>query len=203
MFVNIETLEVLNLKNFNLLFPQYGFTDAIESSTIYELGWVRLEYDPQPAMSPFQYAVAGAVRREGVVGAYRTVQAWTLEYVDKYQSNMLIDMERDRRLTLGVTFRDHLFQTRDADRETLLEISHLAVIAILHGAAPGDLRWADPDEDFTWISADNTAVPMDAQGVTEFFRAVCALKSTLRLAGRRLKDLPLPPANYADDSWWS
>ena len=75
-------------------------------------------------------------------------------------------------------------------------------MAVMAGAQPGDLRWSDPAEDFAWIAADNSRMPMDAQTVIELAKAASAHRSRHTFAGSDLKAFPVIPANYADDQWW-
>lgn len=113
-----------------------------------------------------------------------------------------IDYERDRRLAGGIEFQGTLFQSRPIDRERITEAAQLAFMAVASGAKPGDLRWLEPEQDFTWIAADNTLVPMDAPTVVAFTKAVAARTQALVLAGRRLKDMDVIPSDYTDDKWW-
>ncbi|MDL5600840.1 DUF4376 domain-containing protein [Bacillus subtilis] len=113
-----------------------------------------------------------------------------------------IDYERDRRLAGGIEFQGTLFQSRSIDRERITEAAQLAFMAAASGAKPGDLRWLEPEQDFTWIAADNTLVPMDAPTVVAFAKAMAARTQALVLAGRRLKDMDAIPGDYTDDKWW-
>jgi hypothetical protein len=113
-----------------------------------------------------------------------------------------IDAERDRRIDAGVTFHDVLYQSKTTDRENIAGAAQMAFMAVVAGVQPGNLRWSNPDQDFAWICAENTLVPMDAQTVVEFGRAAALRKSELIYAGRALKDLPEIPENFTDDVWW-
>ena len=113
-----------------------------------------------------------------------------------------VDTERDRRIDAGVTFDDVLYQSKTTDRENIAGAAQMAFMAVVGGAQPGDLRWSNPDQDFAWICAENTLVPMDAQTVVEFGRTAALRKSDLIYAGRTLKDMPEIPENYNDDAWW-
>jgi len=99
-------------------------------------------------------------------------------------------------------FNGVLYQSRTTDRENISGAAQMAFMAVVGGAQPGDLRWSNPDQDFAWICAENTLVPMDAQTVVEFGRAAALRKSELIYAGRALKDMPAIPENYTDDQWW-
>jgi len=117
-------------------------------------------------------------------------------------SAVQVDLERDRRIDAGVMFNGVLYQSRTTDRENISGAAQMAFMAVVGGAQPGDLRWSNPDQDFAWICAENTLVPMDAQTVVEFGRAAALRKSELIYAGRALKDMPAIPENYTDDQWW-
>lgn len=113
-----------------------------------------------------------------------------------------VDGERDLRLASNFEFQGALFQSRSIDRERITEAAQLAFMAVASGAKPRDLRWLDPEQDFTWIAADNTLVPMDAPTVVAFAKAMASRTQALVLAGRRLKDMDAIPSDYTDDKWW-
>lgn len=113
-----------------------------------------------------------------------------------------VDAERDRRIDAGVEFQSVIFQSRATDRENIAGAAQLGFMAIVGGAQPGDLRWSNPDQDFAWISSDNSLVPMDAQTVVAFGKAATERKQALIFAARQLKDMEPIPADYTDDKWW-
>lgn len=113
-----------------------------------------------------------------------------------------IDAERDRRIDAGITFDGVLYQSKTTDRENIAGAAQMAFMAVVAGVQAGNLRWSNPDQDFAWICAENTLVPMDAQTVVEFGRTAALRKSELIYAGRALKDLPEIPENFTDDVWW-
>lgn len=119
-----------------------------------------------------------------------------------------IDAERDRRISAGFEFGGVRYQSRlpstshAGDWEVFSGKALEALIAIMGGAQPGDLRWSNPAEDFAWIAADNSRVPMDAQTVIELGKAASAHRTAHTFAGSDLKALSVIPANYADDQWW-
>lgn len=78
----------------------------------------------------------------------------------------------------------------------------LALAAIIAGAQPGDLRWADPASDFRWIAMDNTSVEMDAHTCLAFAKTAAVWKTRHIYAARALKDMSPIPADYASDSRW-
>jgi hypothetical protein len=114
----------------------------------------------------------------------------------------LVDIERARRVSAGFTFNGQCIQSGEHDRENILDKAMQAFMAKVGGAAPGDLRWADPDTDFVWIAADNTRIPMDAQTMMDLGKAMTGYKESLIFAARRLKDRNVIPADYADDQYW-
>lgn len=113
-----------------------------------------------------------------------------------------VDAERDRRIDADLEFREVKYQSRAADRENIAGAAQLGFVALAGGAQAGDLRWSSPDEDFVWISSDNNPVPMDAPTVVEFGKVSVQRKQALIMAGRRLKDMTVIPADYTNDKWW-
>lgn len=113
-----------------------------------------------------------------------------------------VDAERDRRIDAGVQFQGVMYQSRATDRENISGAAQLGFMAVVAGAQLDDLRWSDPDEDFQWIAADNSLVPMDAQTVVAFGKAAAERKQNLIFAGRQLKDMSPIPTDFADDKWW-
>lgn len=114
-----------------------------------------------------------------------------------------IDAERDRRIAAGFVFQGNLYQTaRQTDRENILGAAQSALAAIVNGAQPGDLRWADPEDDFFWIASDNSRTPMDAQTTLAFSQGAIDYKTALIVAASNLKSMESIPVDYADDKWW-
>lgn len=119
-----------------------------------------------------------------------------------------IDAERDRRISAGFEFQGVRYQSRlpsaghPGDWDVFSGKALEAFIALSSGAQPGDLRWADPDEDFAWIAADNSRVPMDAQTVIELCKTASAHRSRHTFAGSDLKAMQPIPQDYTDDQWW-
>jgi hypothetical protein len=119
-----------------------------------------------------------------------------------------IDLERDRRISAGFDFNGTKYQSRlpDASRSGDWEVfsgkALEALIAVIGGAQPGDLRWSDPAEDFAWIAADNSRVAMDAQTVIALGKAASAHRSAHTFAGSDLKAMQPIPTDYTDNKWW-
>lgn len=144
-----------------------------------------------------------------VVVVVRAVEPWPTEEIaaelERRRVDMarLVDAERDRRIAAGFVFAGTMYQSRTADWEVYSGKALEAFIAVMGGAAPGYLRWSDPDSDFAWIAADNSRVPMDAQTVIELAKAASAHRTKLTFAGSDIKSIDPIPADYAEYWRWS
>lgn len=114
----------------------------------------------------------------------------------------LIDVERDRRIAAGFVFNGVLYQSRAIDQKRINGAATLALAAIVSGAQPGNLRWANPDSDFEWIATDNSRHSMDAQTVMAFAGVAAAWESAHVFAANDLKAMAPIPADYAADEYW-
>ena len=115
-----------------------------------------------------------------------------------------VNAERDRRIQ-SFPFSGKTFDFCDG-RGSDINIAGagtLALAAIMAGAQPGNLRWADPANDFSWVAADNSTVTMDAHTTLNFAKAAADWKARHIRRARVLKDASPIPANYADDAQWS
>lgn len=112
-----------------------------------------------------------------------------------------VNRERDRRIAL-IAFGGHTFDGREVDLARIDRVKGNASVAIINGAKPGDLRWADPDVDFAWIDHSNTAVPMDAETCLAFGVASASWEGRHIVAARKLKNMPTIPADYAANKYW-
>ena len=113
-----------------------------------------------------------------------------------------VKIERDRRLVADFEFSGKLYQ-RDA--ESLARITGaatLAGVAIAGGAQPGNLRWANPNQDFGWIASDDTVTPMDAQTAFAFGQTAAGVETAIIFAAKALREMDPIPDDYADDKWW-
>lgn len=106
-----------------------------------------------------------------------------------------INAERDRRLR-RFTFDGREFDFCDGkgSDQNIAGAATLALAAVLTGVG-----W---DENFTWVAADNTTVPMTAQTCLNFGKAAADWKARHIRAARALKDMSPIPADFADDSRW-
>lgn len=114
-----------------------------------------------------------------------------------------INAERARRLVLPFDFGGNSF---DRDAQSLQRITGAATLAgfaIAAGAQPGDLYWHGGTDPFSWITATNTIVQMDAQTCFTFGQAAAAVETNLIFAARALKQADPIPADYMDDSHWA
>lgn len=106
-----------------------------------------------------------------------------------------INAERDRRLR-RFTFdgREYDFCDGRGSDQNITGAYALALTAVMTGVG-----W---DEQFTWVSADNSTVKMDAQTCLNFGKAASDWKARHIRAARALKDMSPIPADFADDSRW-
>lgn len=117
----------------------------------------------------------------------------------------LIEMERDRRIAAGFEFNGKLFQYRappKEDRENITRAVTAATAAMQSGAQAGDFRWLDMSQDFTFTTADNTEMPMDAPMTIMLGEAAYKHNLDHIKAAIHLKKIVPPPANYATHAAW-
>jgi len=112
-----------------------------------------------------------------------------------------VTAERNRRL-LTFAFNGRQYQFDPESKSNVAGAGTLALAAIINGAQPGNLRWADANRDFTWLAADNTSVSMDAQTTFAFAQAAAKWVSDHIYAARAIKDMNPIPADYAADARW-
>jgi hypothetical protein len=113
-------------------------------------------------------------------------------------------MERDRRIADDFTFGGVVYQSKPGDLENIAGASTAALGAMVAGALPGNMRWHGSATDFTWIAADNSETPMDAQTMFTFGLAAMAHKERHIRAARALKNAVSIPADFAtNEAYWS
>lgn len=112
-----------------------------------------------------------------------------------------VNAERDRRMG-AFSFGGKVYDLQSQSLANVSGAGTLALAALINGAQVGDLRWADPDADFTWIANDNTLVPMDAQTTWAFAQTAAAWRKHCIFKARALKDMSPIPSNYTADSHW-
>lgn len=119
-----------------------------------------------------------------------------------------VDLERDRRVSSGFYFNGVLYQSRlpsynyAGDWDVFSGKALEAFIAISEGSQRGDLRWSDPEADFTWIAADNSRIPMDAFTVIELCKAASVHRSRHTFSASNIKAMNPIPEDFKDDKWW-
>ena len=112
-----------------------------------------------------------------------------------------VDIERDRRMGT-FTFGGKAYDLKGQSLANVSGAGTLSLAAIINGAQPGDLRWADPDADFTWIANDNTMTPMDAQTCWAFAQTAASHRKDMIFKARAIKDMSPIPADYTANSYW-
>ena len=113
-----------------------------------------------------------------------------------------INAERDRRVSAGFVFQGHRF---DFDQDSAANITGAgasAGIAMALGAEQGNLRWADPEKDFSFLSQDNVWLPMDAHTCFAFSQAALRHKHAHIRAARSIKDTVPVPQDFTNDVFW-
>lgn len=123
-------------------------------------------------------------------------------YLPPIATNSDVDAERDGRIAAGFTYAGKLFQARQFDLDNIRSMATAASVKIVQGTQDGDLRWFDPNNDFYWIAADNTTMPMSAPDMVEFAMTAAAWGSKHILAGAALKSMSPIPADFTDNKWW-
>ena len=113
-----------------------------------------------------------------------------------------VDTERDRRMGTFV-FSGKAYDLKGQSLANVSGAGTLSLAAIINGAQPGDLRWADPDTDFSWIANDNTQTPMDAQTCWAFAQTAAAWRKHCIFKARAIKDMNPIPSDYTSDSYWT
>lgn len=117
-------------------------------------------------------------------------------------SSSLINSERDRRIAAGFSFGGKMFDFDPASKGRITGAATLAGFAIGNGATPGDLRWANPDQDFGFITQDNTVLTMDAFECFAMGQTAARHETAHIFAARALKEAPVIPTDYTDDRYW-
>jgi len=156
--------------------------------------WLPVVDELQPSVTPLQSA-SRADRVEG----NQVIRGWTITTRAPVAAD--VTAERDRRLRT-FTFNGKRFQFDPESKSNVAGAGTLALAAIINGAQPGNLRWADANRDFTWLAADNTSVSMDAQTTFAFAQAAAKWVSDHIYAARTIKDMSPIPADYAADARW-
>lgn len=156
-------------------------------------GFAEVVLTEAPALPPGLSAVAELVDVDG-----EPVEAWSIGHITDAEIRDalvgVVNAQRDARIDGGFAYGGDVYQSRASDRENIQALGVQAQLALLGGAAPGDLRWHGGPTDFVWILEDNTTVPLDAPGMVGLFQTGIAFKSALTFTARAKKDWLLDPA---------
>lgn len=114
----------------------------------------------------------------------------------------MVDAERDRRIAAGFMFNGKMIDFDQVSKENITGAGAMAGTALAMGAVTGDLHWHGGAEPFSWITADNTKLELDAASMFAMSQAAGNHVTAHFFAGRTLKDFTTIPAAYADDDWW-
>ncbi len=189
------------MSDYALVSPQNEITQILPSSrcdptVATKAGWRWLPCvdEVQPQVTPLQSAA-----RSDTVQGNQVVRGWTI--TTRTPASHDVNDERERRLQT-FTFNGKAFDFGGDSTFNIAGAGTLALAAIINGKQPGDLRWANPDRDFTWIAADNTAVTMDAQTTFAFAQAAATWKASHIIAARVIKDMNPIPTDYAANARW-
>jgi len=112
-----------------------------------------------------------------------------------------IKEERNRRLGADFEFQGKMFQRDQKSLQRITGAATLAGFAMAAGAQSGDLRWANPDQDFGWIASDDTVVPMDAQTAFAFGQAAAGIETSIIFAAKVLRTLDPTPDPKTWNGW--
>lgn len=150
------------------------------------LGWKPLVYE---GSGPTQQTIVEPTQ-------IRIVRSYTRE-----QMQQRVNVERDRRIS-KFTFNGIIYDYDPMSSDRIDKARGSALAAIIAGAQPNDLRWADPNVDFGWITAANGFTLMDAQTTLAFGNAAADWEGLHIVAARTLKDMNPVPEDYANDQYW-
>jgi len=122
---------------------------------------------------------------------------------DPVYTNADVNRERDRRTHAGFTFNGKLYQFDPDSKARVTGAATLAKFAVVAGKQAGDLRWMNPNADFSWIAADNSLNTMDAPTASAFGDAAAVHEQRHIFAARALKAMDPIPADYAtNNAFW-
>ena len=140
------------------------------------------------------------------IGAIRNGEDWNPPPLEPISTDV-IEAEKFRRFELGFEFMGNVYQARQIDIGNFNGATLAAFLAIsLEGKTAGDLRWADPNKDFFWITKDNESVAIDAPTMIALGKTAMAYVSYITTRARYLKDEVLTGTVYEDitnDALWA
>jgi len=177
---------------------RYEPATAIDPSVDVKPGWRWLPVVDIPSSEP---TALQRLEITPVVETSRVVMARVAVDADRKDQNRAVSSERDRRVSV-FKFGGKEFDYGEVSRVDIAGAGTLALAAIINGAQPANLKWAEPNADFRWIARDNASVPMDAQTTFAFAQAAARWRSDHIFAARAIKDAASIPADYAADARW-
>ena len=111
-----------------------------------------------------------------------------------------VNAERDRRIEENLVFDGDPYQFDEMSKQRIAGAATLAGFAIGRGVPEGSLRWANPDNDFVFITSEDKFVPMDAHKCFAFGTAAAQHETAHIFAASSLKKTM--PLDYKDDKYW-
>lgn len=142
------------------------------------------------------------VFRNGDWGYVPTAEPETPPTEEPAITALMVNIERDRRISAGFDFEDHHYAFDPDSKQRVTGAGTLAGFATMAGASAGDIYWQGDGDPFAFIADDNTIVPMDAPTCFAFGRAAALHEKRHIFAARTIKDMTPIPENYADDEYW-
>lgn len=112
------------------------------------------------------------------------------ESLSRRKTRLIVDINayRDQVIEGGFLFLTKTIQSRPSDSDNILGLGLAALMAKMAGAQPNDLRWLSPLVDFEWITADNSMLPLDVDGMIGLYQTGVAFKSGATFYAKALKD---------------
>jgi len=114
----------------------------------------------------------------------------------------MVNDERDRRIASGFVFDGKSYDFDQLSKQRVAGAATLAGFAMGAGAGAGNLRWANPNNDFGFIAQDNSINPMDAPTAFAFGQAAANHETRHIFGCKAIKEMSPIPANFADDKYW-
>lgn len=113
-----------------------------------------------------------------------------------------IRVERNRRLVADFAFQGKMYQRDNVSLQRITGAATLAGFAVAAGSPVGNLRWANAERDFGWISSDNSVTLMDAQTAFEFGQVAASVETSIIFAAKAIREMEPIPENITDDVLW-
>lgn len=133
-----------------------------------------------------------------------TAPSWSEVYaLMNSVTNDEVNAERDVRLNGGFVFNGKTFAS-DAKSRDLIQKAHGRASSAIFAETgeENNLRWDDPDEDFSWPDVDGNLMTMDAATCVEFGEAASLHELKMIKRASALKKMSPIPGDYTDDKHW-